>query len=87
MYNVHTMKKYSVSLVRERLAEALDEVDRGGTVIIERRGVPYRLSRDIGRPRRTRRKPVIDILDPSVAAGQWTWDWTASGLRFRARRR
>ena len=28
-YNVHPMKHYSVALVRERLAEALNEVDRG----------------------------------------------------------
>jgi hypothetical protein len=81
------MKKYSVGLVRERLAEALDEVDRGGNVIIERRGVRYRLSRDTVRQRPSRRKALIEILDPAVANGEWTWDWTATGLRFRGRRR
>ena len=81
------MKKYSVSLVRERLAEALDEVDRGGTVIIERRGVPYRLVLAVERPRTKRRKALIEVLDPAVAKGQWTWDWTASGLGFRGRRK
>jgi hypothetical protein len=86
MYNVHVMKKYSVSLVRERLAEALDEVDRGGTVIIERRGVSYRLSRAAGRPQPKRRKTLIHVIDRSVARGEWTWDWTASGVRFRGRR-
>jgi hypothetical protein len=81
------MKRYRVSIVRERLAEALDEVDKGGHVIIERRGVRYRLSRDTTRPRPTRRKALIEILDPSVAEGEWAWDWTATGLRFRGRRK
>jgi antitoxin (DNA-binding transcriptional repressor) of toxin-antitoxin stability system len=87
MYNVHGMKKYSVSRLRERLAEALDEVDRGGTVVIERRGIVYRLSRVIEKGRPKQRKALIDILDPSVAEGDWTWDLTSTGLRFRGRRR
>jgi hypothetical protein len=33
VYNVH-MKKYSVSLVRERLSDALDQADRGESVLI-----------------------------------------------------
>jgi putative ABC transport system permease protein len=29
----------------------------------------------------------IEIVDPAVADGQWTWDWANGQLRFRARRR
>lgn len=81
------MKKYTVALVRERLADALDEADRGLPVIIERRGVRYRLARELPRRRRTVRAPRLDVLDRSIVEGQWTWDQTAAGLRFRGRRR
>ena len=80
------MKRYTVALVRERLAEALDEAERGEPVFIERKGVRYRLSLDTQKPRRTRRASRIQVLDPAVAAGTWTWDWTAAGVRFRARK-
>jgi antitoxin (DNA-binding transcriptional repressor) of toxin-antitoxin stability system len=80
------MKKYTVSLVRERLSEALDEAEKGVPVIIERKGVRYRLTVDRRAPARKTRKPNIDILDPAVAAGQWTWNWTPKGLRFRDKR-
>ena len=80
------MKRYTVSVVRERLAEALDEADRGVPVIIERKGVRYRLSVEKPAVAR-RRRPRIEILDPAVEQGQWTWDWTPRGLKFRDARR
>jgi hypothetical protein len=81
------MKKYTVSLVRERLSDALDQAERGEAVLIERRGVTYRLS--VEKPRRSRRPAParIEILDKAVDAGEWTWDWQDGELRFRARRR
>ena len=85
MYNVH-MKKYTVSLVRERLSDALDQADRGEAVLIERRGVIYRLS--VEKPRRPRRaaSPRIEVLDTAIEAGEWTWDWPKGELRVRGRR-
>jgi hypothetical protein len=79
------MKKYTVSLVRERFAQALDEAQRGEPVFIERKGVTYRLS--VERPTKPTdsRKPYIDVLDPAVDAGQWTWDWSPTQLRFRSK--
>ena len=81
------MKRYTVALVRERLAEALDEAERGVPVIIERKGVRYRLSVDAPKPSRKARRPLIEILDRRVADGHWTWDLTSAGLRFRGKRR
>ena len=81
------MKRYTVSGVRERLSEALDEAEKGVPVIIERKGVRYRLAVEKPASPRKARQPHIDILDPAVANGQWTWDWTSSGLRFRGKRR
>ncbi len=77
MYNVRMSRRYTVSQVRERLSDALDEADRGTPVTIERRGVRYRLVRVAAEPekRTVRRRPRIQILDPAVAAGEWRWDW------------
>ena len=80
------MKHYSASLVRERLSEALDYADRGEPVFIERKGVRYRLSLDSAARKRTRQPSRIQVVDPAVAGGQWGWDWTATGPRFRARK-
>ena len=84
------MKPYSVSMVRERLAEALDDAQAGRPVFIERRGVIYRLSVEKPDPgnRHQKKKPSIDVLDPAVDNGAWTWDWSprGKGLRLRTRR-
>ena len=84
---MYTMKRYTVALVRERLAEALDHAERGEPVFIERKGVRYKLSLDATKPKRGRRTSRIQILDPAVAEGRWTWDWTATGARFRGARK
>lgn len=88
MYNVHMSKRYSVSVVRERLSDALDEAERGVPVFIERRGLRFQLSLAPEQTKRTVvRKPKIEILDSAVAEGLWSWGYTAKGLKFRTRRR
>ena len=83
------MKTYTASQARARLAEVLDLAESGQTVFIERGRVRFQLG--IQRParRRARHKPLIEILDPAVQDGQWTWEWEAGGLKFvpRPRRR
>jgi antitoxin (DNA-binding transcriptional repressor) of toxin-antitoxin stability system len=84
---MYGMKRYTVAMVRERLAEALDEAERGVPVVIERRGIRYVLRAETAQKRRPRRRPsLLEIVDPSVAEGQWHWTWTSSGLRFGGRR-
>jgi antitoxin (DNA-binding transcriptional repressor) of toxin-antitoxin stability system len=81
-------KRYTVAHVRERLSDALDEAERGVPVYIERRGTRFRLSLAAdARPRRARRTPKIELLDPAVGDGQWTWSWSSRGLTFKARKR
>ena len=80
------MKKYSVSMVRERLSEALDAADRGQPVLIERRGVTYELTVRQAPHRRKKAARQIDILDRSIADGNWTWDWEKGDLHLRTRR-
>ena len=85
------MKPYSVSMVRQRLAEALDDAQAGHPVFIERRGVIYRISVEPPAPAGAarKRKPSITVLDPAIAKGAWTWDWQPGrkGVSLRTRRR
>ncbi len=89
MYNVR-MRKYTVSMVRERLSQALDEALQGEPVFIQRRGIEYRVTVEPSRARARAKKataPKVEILDRAVAAGQWTWDWSGGELQFKPRRR
>lgn len=80
------MKRYSVAHARSRLADLLNEAERGTPVVIERRGVRYVLRAEAA-PRRSRvRRSMIETLDPAVARGQWQWTWTPKGVRLSARR-
>jgi hypothetical protein len=85
MYNVQ-MKRYSVGMVRERLAEALDEADRGVPIVIERRGVRYTLAVERKPAKKRSPRRLLSLIDPAVMDGDWTWDVTKRGLRFRGRR-
>jgi len=86
---MYAVKRYTSSQVRERLSDVLDEVERGEEVVIERRGARFLLHADrSGRPKARRRgPPAIEILDPAVAKGEWTWTWKPAGLAFTKRAR
>lgn len=87
LYDVD-VKRYTSSQVRQRLATVLDAAERGEHVVIERRGIRFALRAERpARPTRERRRPVIEIVDPAVAAGVWTWTWQPTGLSFTSRRR
>ncbi len=80
------MKKYPAAVLRERLSEALDAAYQGVPVLIERKGVQYRLTREGSPKKRTSaRKPLVDVVDPAVLTGEWTWEWTPDGLTFAGR--
>jgi hypothetical protein len=57
-------------------------------VIIERRGIRFTV-RPISSNRRrfAKKAPRIEILDPAVEAGQWTWGWSEDGIEFVDNRR
>lgn len=80
---MYIMKRYSVAEVRQRLSDALDEADAGRVVVVERRGVRYRLVREPVPQPRTPPSGSVEILDPAVETGQWTWAPRADGLEFR----
>lgn len=74
-------------MVRERLSLALDQALGGEPVFIEREGVLYRLSVEPRKKARRRAPRYIQVLDPAIDAGRWTWDWKPGGMTFRSRRR
>jgi antitoxin (DNA-binding transcriptional repressor) of toxin-antitoxin stability system len=81
------MKRYGVSVARERLADILDAADAGEPVIIERRGVEYTIAaRKPGVPSRRARRSLIVSADPAIMKGQWTWTWKPGGLALSKRR-
>jgi antitoxin (DNA-binding transcriptional repressor) of toxin-antitoxin stability system len=82
------MKRYTSSEARQNLAAVLDAAERGEPVIIERGQVRFvlRAERTDAAPARRRRRPLLEIVDPAVAEGAWTWKWDPSGLTFASRR-
>lgn len=88
-YNVHVMKRYTVSQFRQSLARALDEVERGEPVVVERGGRRYRVVPERVRPAGSRAKPFFKLLDRSILDPGWTWDWEGPGrpLRIRSARK
>jgi hypothetical protein len=81
------MKRYTVSMARERFADVLDEADRSGAVVIERRDVKYVIRAVRKSKARRPGRSIIETVDKDVASGQWRWDWNAEGIRFAGRRR
>lgn len=79
------MKHMKVAEARARFGEVLDEAEKGADVVIERRGVRFRVTAE--QPRTTRRpSPVLfESLDPGVLEGQWTWQTGPAGLAFAPR--
>jgi antitoxin (DNA-binding transcriptional repressor) of toxin-antitoxin stability system len=85
---MYVVKRYTTALLRERLAEALDAAERGEGVFIERRGVTFTIQPHEPRvpPRRRTPSPVVELVDPAVRDGTWTWQTKAAGLSFKRRR-
>jgi prevent-host-death family protein len=82
------MKRYTAAAAKQQFSHLLDVVERGESVLIERRGVRFRLlSERPTTPKRTPRAPVIEIVDPAVAAGKWKWEWEPEGVRFASTKR
>jgi antitoxin (DNA-binding transcriptional repressor) of toxin-antitoxin stability system len=80
------MKRYTTAQARARLSEALDDAEAGTAVVIERRGVRFRIVREPATTAKVKRAPLVEILDPAVERGQWTWTPARGRLRFTPRR-
>lgn len=86
---LYIMKRYTAATARQQFSLLLDTAERGESVVIERRGVRFRVRVEDkpalkSPPRRT---ALIEFVDPAVAAGRWSWDWEPKGLRFVSSKR
>jgi len=82
-----TLKRFSAAQARQQFSAVLDSAERGEAIVVERRGVRFCLHVESGKRRSKHRAPVIELLDPAVASGNWTWKWGSKGLRFWARKK
>lgn len=87
MYNVHVVKHMKVAEARARFGEILDEAEKGAAVVIERRGVRFRLVAERQRSPAVSKTTVFDFVDPAVVTGQWSWKAGATGVTFAPRRK
>lgn len=78
------MKRYTVSEARQRMADLLNDAEAGESVVIERRGVRFRLVASKPVPPRRRRNLVVE-MDPAVEEGRFSWAGGEDGLTFTRR--
>ena len=81
------MKDLKVAEARARFGEMLDEAEKGAPVVIERRGVRFRLIAEPARPPKASKGALFDFVDADVLGGQWTWKVGARGVAFAPRRK
>ncbi len=79
------MTKVTAAAARSQLSHLLDVAEQGEEVVVERRGVHFRLVLDVPSREQIQPSPLI-IDDPEVLAGNWTWRSAENGqLVFQAR--
>lgn len=81
------MTRVNATEARQEFFRLLDAVEKGETVVVERKGTRFRLSL-IPAEHETSATSPVQVHDPEVLAGNWTWVGDADGqLQFRARRK
>jgi antitoxin (DNA-binding transcriptional repressor) of toxin-antitoxin stability system len=81
------MNHLKVAEARARFGEILDQAESGTPIVIERRGVRFRLIAETDPPPAAPKKALFEFVDPKVLSAQWTWTAGAKGLSFAARRK
>ncbi len=82
LYNVH-MARLTASEARRQFFHLLDAAERGEPVVVERRGVRFRVSVEIEEEVVEEVRSPLIIEDPSILSGQWTWSADERGeLQF-----
>lgn len=79
------MARFSVAEARRQFSRLLDVAEQGEDVVLERRGVRFRLivEADADASSEPTGSPLI-VADADVMAGQWTWTAADDGqLQFQ----
>ena len=84
LYNVH-MSRFTASQARQNFSRVLDQAAGGQSVMIELGQLRFRLVLEEKRRAPRTASSVIEILDPAVADGNWTWRSGRAGLSFKRR--
>ena len=81
------MKPMKVAEARAQFGVLLDGAEKGDDVLIERRGVRFRITVERAPAAPASAEPLFAAVDPDVLEGQWTWETKSSGLTFVPRRK
>ena len=82
------MGNMKVAEARARFGEILDAAEKGLPVVIERRGVRFRLVAEVAGRSPKKDAAIFDFVDPTVMSGQWTWRANAArGVQFSPRQK
>lgn len=76
---MYTMKRYNIAELRAQLAHAFDEVERGETVVIERRGRRFLLVPEQPKGAWPALPAQVEVSDPSLLEDGWGWEWPGPG--------
>ena len=76
-----------VAEARARFGEILDEAEKGTPVVIERRGVRFRLIAEPNRSPAASKATMFEFVDADVMDGHWTWKAGPRGLVFAPKRK
>jgi len=79
--------KIKASEARQEFFRLLDAVERGETVVVERKGTRFKLSL-LAEQAVTVLESPVRVTDPDVMSGDWTWVGDSEGqLQFEPRPR
>ena len=84
------MKHLRVAEARARFGELLDSAEQGNPVVVERRGVRFRIVADSPAAEQEDAQAdggLFEFVDPAVLTGKWTWESGPKGLKFSPRRK
>jgi len=81
------MSHMKVAEARARFGELLDQAEQGHEVVIDRKGVRFRIVAEAAKASSQPRPALFDFVDPAVMDAQWTWKAGKTGAVFAARRK
>jgi hypothetical protein len=73
------MPRHTATEARRELFRLLDSVERGDEVILERRGVSFRLILDAETPILEVGPCPLRVRDPALLEGEWSWETDIDG--------
>ncbi|HVL70238.1 MAG TPA: type II toxin-antitoxin system prevent-host-death family antitoxin [Vicinamibacterales bacterium] len=80
------MKHLKVAEARAQFGDLLDRAEAGLPVVIERRGIRFRIVVEDDRAPRPAKR-LFEHVDESILEGGWTWSPGRGGLRLVAPKR